>query len=128
MRPTLVILLAFLVVPLTLLFGLALAFEDNAFLLPGARAVGVAALFAVPVIFAVQIRSRGGWTAAAGGLLVSGAMLVVVVVPVLLTVPGFFALWFAGAAILGALLMGRNLGQAQMTPRPSPPPRSDQAW
>lgn len=126
-RPTLVILLGGVVVPLVLLFGLALAFEDNASLLPGARVAGMAALLVTPVVFAVQIRSRGGWAAAMVGLLVSGAMLVVVV-PLLLEVPGLFSMWFAGVAILGALLTGRNLGHSQATPRPSIPPRPDRAW
>lgn len=123
-RPMLVVLLAVLVVPLTLVFGLGLALSDEFMVEPAVRSIGVVALLIVPIIFAVQIRSRGGWTAIAGGLLLAGAMLVVVF-PIAATAPRSVALAFASGATLGALILGHGLGHHRSAPNQQVPPRPD---
>lgn len=121
------VLLAILVVPLVLVFGLSTLVDQEltAGMVP--RMLSVVALWVMPVVFAAQIRSRGGWVAAAGALGVAGAMLIVVV-PVLVGLPGFVSSAVIGALIGGSIGLGRHLAKAAVPVDASSAPARPDTW
>ena len=128
-RPMLVILLGILVVPLSLAFGLSLAFTDEVEVGPIGRVLVALALFVAPVVVTFQLHSLGWWTSLAAGLIASGSMLVLVV-PLAVALPPLpFAV--AGTALMVGLVWGTRAVVRASTSRPadSAPPRPDlPAW
>jgi hypothetical protein len=125
-RPTLVVLLGVLVVPLSLAFGLSLAFDREITLGPVGRAMVVLALFVAPVVVAVQIRSLGGWVSVAAAFISSGGMLVLVL-PLAFALPAPAFAVVVGGFVGGLLFAGRAIGRAPARPGAAVtlPPRPD---
>jgi outer membrane protein assembly factor BamB len=123
-RPWLVGLLGFIVLPPVIVFGVDLAFGVDLTISLFARVLGVAALLVAPGVFAWWIRRRGPLISVVGGLLTAGAMLLFVV-PI--SVSGEDAAFIAvtSGLIGGVLAIGRALGRQTADPPAMVPPRPD---